>query len=256
MDARLFFRVIWRFRVITAIGVALAVLLAIFSFASLQWKHGSIHTQLRGKEKWVSTSTVLVTERRFPLGRSVLDDSASTAPTVTSTTPQAQPFAPSERFTELASIYAELATSDSVREYVRKDGPLDGTIQANALSTANSAPLPLISIAGVAATRQGAVTLARRASEGLRDYIEIQQRHNGIPKDARVVLSVIKEPRVSTAQLLQGRSKVLPIVVFLIVIFGVIGLEFVLENLRPRMRAVTGDPELPAVEDTRARLLA
>jgi hypothetical protein len=256
VDVRLFIRILWRFRFLTAVGFLAAVALAALSLVSISVKDGSLATHYRGKEKWVSRTTVLVTERRFPLGRSVLDDPTSSVGGVTSTTPSSQPFAPSERFTELANIYAELATSDSVRQYMLKDGPIRGTIDASALSTFNDAPLPLVSIGGTGATSTEAAALAGRASQALREYIEIQQRDNGIPKEQRVVLSVIKEPRATTATLLVGRSKTMPIVVFLVVMFGVTGLAFLLENMRPQMRVVTAEPETAAAEGPLARRLA
>ncbi len=45
--------------------------------------------------------------------------------------------------------------------------------------------------------------------------------------------------------LLEGRSKTVPIVVFLTVMLAVIGLAFILENLRPRVRPVAdvSDPQ-------------
>ena len=42
----------------------------------------------------------------------------------------------------------------------------------------------------------------------------------------------------ATTVLLEGRSKTVPIVVFLTVMLAVIGLAFILENLRPRVRPV------------------
>jgi hypothetical protein len=256
VDVRLFMRVLWRFKFLTALGLIAAVALAALSLVSVSFQGGSVTTHYRGAEKWVSRTTVLVTERRFPLGRSVLDDPTTTSSSVTTTTPTSQPFAPSERFTELANIYAELATSDAVRQYMLKDGPILGTIDASALSTFNQAPLPLVSIGGTGITRSAAAALAGRASQALREYIEIKQRDNGIPKEQRVVLTVIKEPRVSTATLLVGRSKTMPIVVFLVVMLGVTGLAFLLENMRPQMRAVTVEPETAAADEPRARRLA
>jgi hypothetical protein len=253
MDISLFMRVIARFKVLTAVGVVFAFALAFLSMATVDFKHG-VQAHFRSKQQWVSRGTVLVTERRFPLGRSVLDD-ATPLSSGASTSSSAQPFAPSERFTELANIYAELATSDAVRQFILRQGPIVGKIEASALSTVTQQPLPLVSVDGIAPTQPGAVALAQRASNALRRYIELKQQGSGIPVEQRVVLTQIKEPRLATVQLLKGRSKTLPIVVFLVVLFGVIGLALVLENLRPRIRPVAAETPAgsSAVENALAR---
>jgi hypothetical protein len=240
MDISLFMRVIARFKALTAVGVVFAFVLAFLSMATVDFKNG-VQVHFRSKQQWVSRGTVLVTERRFPLGRSVLDDATPLSTTGASTSSSAQPFAPSERFTELANIYAELATSDAVRQFILREGPIVGKIEASALATLTQQPLPLVSVDGIAPTQTGAVALAQRASDALRRYIELKQQGNGIPVEQRVVLTQIKEPRLATVQLLKGRSKTLPIVVFLVVLFGVIGLALVLENLRPRIRPVAAE---------------
>ena len=80
--------------------------------------------------------------------------------------------------------------------------------------------------------------LARRGTKALIEYIEEQQRANGIPKEQRVVLAVVNEPKLGRGrtELLSGRSMTMPIVVFCVVLFATFGLAFILENLRPRVR--------------------
>jgi hypothetical protein len=48
----------------------------------------------------------------------------------------------------------------------------------------------------------------------------------------------------------------MPIVVFLVVMLGVTGLAFLLENMRPQMRALAVEPETAAADEPRARRLA
>jgi fructose-specific phosphotransferase system IIC component len=43
------------------------------------------------------------------------------------------------------------------------------------------------------------------------------------------------------ARLLSGRSKTLPIVIFMTIMIAVIGLSVLLENLRPRVRPVAAE---------------
>jgi capsular polysaccharide biosynthesis protein len=52
--------------------------------------------------------------------------------------------------------------------------------------------------------------------------------------------------------LVKGRSKTLPVVVFVTVLLGVVGLVFMLENLRPRIRPVDDVKRIPAPEQRSA----
>jgi hypothetical protein len=55
------------------------------------------------------------------------------------------------------------------------------------------------------------------------------------------VLEPVNGP--SKARLIQGRKKTMAVLIFLAVTMAVIGLAFVLENLKPRARAVEAEPE-------------
>lgn len=237
MDLELYFRVLWRFRLLTIVGLLIALLLAFMSIVRVDTSGGSFGLQYREHEQWASRATVLVTEKEFPLGRSVFEEVIQ--PTTTERPKTYAPqFAPPSRFTELANIYAELAMSDPVRQLVLRDGPMRGAIQAVALKATNGsdAPLPLLSIGGISTTPEQAMQLARRGTAALIEYIEEEQRANGIPQEQRVVLSVVNEPALRRTELLSGRSLTMPIVVFMVALFATFGLVFILENLRPRVR--------------------
>lgn len=239
MDLQLYIRVLWRFRFLVLGGLILALLLAFASIARIDFGGGSPSVKFREKEQWVSVGTVLVTEPNFPLGRSVFEQELPPASTdkPQTITPK---FAPSDRFIELANIYAELVTGDAVRELMLEDGPIRGVIEATPLVAQNGsdAPLPMIAIRGLAATPEGAILVARRANKAFREILEIQQDQGGIPTNQRAVLTQVRQPSPATTVLLAGRSKTVPIVVFLTVMLAVVGLAFILENLRPRVRPV------------------
>jgi hypothetical protein len=114
-------------------------------------------------------------------------------------------------------------------------------------SAGSSDALPIISIAGMAATKQDSLNLTGRAATALVTYIRSQQAVNKISDDDRVVVQVIAKP--GRATLLTGRSKTVPIMVFLAAMTLVLAMVLVLENLRPRVRAV----ERPAVDGSLAR---
>ncbi len=58
------------------------------------------------------------------------------------------------------------------------------------------------------------------------------------------MLQVIQQP--VKVQLLKGRPKTLPVVIFLTILLGVGGLAFVLENVRPRKHPLPTEEILPA----------
>jgi hypothetical protein len=236
MDLQLYFRVLWRFRLLTALGLLIALLLALLSIVRIDTSN-AFGLEYREPEQWASRATVLVTEKKFPLGRSVFEEVIQ--PTTTDRPKTYAPqFAPPSRFTELANIYAELAMSDPVRQLMLRDGPVRGAIQAVALKATNGsdAPLPLLSIGGISTTPEAAMRLAGRGTDALIEYIEEEQRANGIPQEQRVVLTVVNQPKLDRAELMSGRSLTMPIVVFMVVMFATFGLVFILENLRPRVR--------------------
>jgi hypothetical protein len=196
--------------------------------------------EYRDAEQWAARSTILVTEADSPLFRSVFEETVlAPGATTRKVTPD---FAPSSRFVELATIYAHLATSDDVKRIMlREGGRFKGAIEAIPLTTANTGNgLPLISLGGISTSPEAAVLLAHRVTEAFNQYVADAQRRSGIPADQRVVLEQLQGP--AQVELLHGRSKTLPIVVFITVMLAAIGLAFVLENLRPRMRPLAAEP--------------
>jgi hypothetical protein len=253
MDLNLYVRVLWRFWWLVLAGLIVAAALAVLSVYRVDSTDG-YSLEYRQKEKWVSVATVLVTEPDFPLGRAVFEQDV---PPVSSNLPKTftPEFAPSSRFIELANVYAELVTSDDVRRLILEDGPLPGAVQAVPLVATNGsdASLPMVGVRGLAATPEAAVTVAQRASDAFRRYLKVEQSLGGIPPDQRVLLTEVRHPSASTTVLLEGRSKTVPVVVFLTVMLAVVGLAFVLENIRPRVRAVAVAPARPAARPVRAR---
>ena len=161
-------------------------------------------------------------------------------PTANNANPNIQSSDPT-RFSSLALIYAQLATGDNVRRIMLRSGPINGEIEtAPILPTAGSSTaLPIISIAAIANSPREAISLAGRETDALIAYIADEQQANGIPLGQRVDLQVVKA--ASQAQLFSGRKKTLPAVVFLTCVFAIVGFVLILENLRPRVRAVKSD---------------
>jgi hypothetical protein len=241
MDLQLYARVLWRFRLIVAVGLGLALLLAMLSVVRINAQGISY----RHSELWSTTMRLLVTQRGAPEVRLYGQ----------SQTPQGQTASPGDqaaklglpivdpaRFNTLAILYAEFATSDPVRRLMLRDGPIHGRIAATAVrDDASGVLLPLIDLVAISTSPGEAANLARRSAGALDMYVARQQTANNVPTSDRVVVHTIEEPRVP--QVYQPRSKTMAIVVFLAVLLATVGLAFLLENLRPRVRVVPDAPE-------------
>ncbi len=239
MDLNLYFRVLWRFKLLVLAGVLLAAALAFLSFAKVSFANGtSPKVSYRKPQYWQSQAAIFVTQRGYPWGRSIFP------PVPTGVTgAYTSPYADSGRFAYLASFYAQLATSDAVQALIRKSGPVRGTISAApGYDQRTTNYLPFVYVAATSTREAWAVGLANRAAATIRDVVKRQQESADIPPKQRVVLQVFS--KAQRAQIVQPRKKTVPIVIFLTVLLVTIGLAFILENLRPRIRKVEGFAEL------------
>lgn len=240
MDFQLYARVLWRFRLLFLLGLMLALALASLSIVRVS----SEGLTYRQSELWSSTMRVGVTQKGFPWGRLFALEPTQTDnpnPPQDSDIPVADP----NRLNNLAVLYAELAMSDQVRTLMRQEGgPVVGQIMATPLVRGEARiPLPLIDVTAVSTSPLSAIQLAKRNATALGAYVRLQQRENSVPTTDRVVVEPIMSPRRATVY--QPRSKTIPIVVFLAVMFGTCGLAFLLENVRPR------PSEPPAADEAR-----
>jgi hypothetical protein len=220
MDLRLYGRVIWRFRIVVALGFVLAVLLATLSFVRVSPSGISY----RQSEDWTASTTYVLSGSGFPVG------SVTTAGGVRS------PLA----LSSLAALYAQYATGDEVYGRIRKEGPLHGVVTATSFvnsQTSQRYPLPILAISADAATPGKALALARRAARAFTGYITDKQNAAGIPPEQRVQLLTVNAAKQAT--LVGPRKKTLPVVIFLTIMAATVGLAFVLENLRPRVRPIS-----------------
>lgn len=242
MDLALYARVLWRFRMLVLAGLLAAILLAILSYAHISLEGGRPKLSPRGAEQWQSESTIFVTQEGFPWGRTVLEYT----PADPDKGLPALALGDQGRLSSLAILYAQLANSDVVYEAAARSGPVPATVQAMPVTNpSNGEILPLVSIRAVASSPEAAKTSAQRVSDAFRTYFRREQAAAGISPDERVILEVVKS--ADQAQLVAGRKKTLPIIVFLAVATATIGSAFLLENLRPRTAAArrrkeTGDP--------------
>jgi hypothetical protein len=246
LDAQLFLRVVWRFRLLVTAGLVFALALAFLAFVRVSFED-SISFSYRDKEQWAAYSTLLVTQEGFPEGRLVVD------PVLRGDVEQRgnkRLFADPNRLNGLAVLYANLADSDPVKRLMRRGGPIRGRIEAASLTASDnpSNVLPLIQLAGVAETRAAALELTHRGTTALVRFVEGEQHAAAIPDEERVILRVVKNP--GRAKVLSARSKAIPILVFLTVAVAFLGLAFVLENLRPLVPRSSDVRVAPAPAET------
>jgi hypothetical protein len=249
MDLQLILRVVWRFRVLVGCGVVLAVALATLSFVKVSLVGGKPAMEYRQAEQWESLSTLFVTSRGFPWGESgaqkIESPPASTGdeaadPGAQQTAPQVTETGPDPaKLVSLAALYVRLATSDPVLEQMKRDGPISGLLQAFPVASGENGEgqeLPMVTLSAIAGTPEEAQKLAARHAQAFVRYLRREQAAAHIPADERVVLEVVRQPQPPT--LLEARKKTRPVVVFVAVMIAVLGLAFMLENLRPRVRVV------------------
>jgi hypothetical protein len=237
MDLPLFLRVVWRFKLLALAGLALAIGLAFLSVFKVDL-HGQQRLAYREAQVWADDVTLLVTPQKFPWGGAVFSEAADPA-----------------KYGQLATIYANLATSDAVKKIVLRGGPVDFAKEpmlavAVPYSTQNSSspPLPLITLEAQAATKERAAELVGRETQAFLSFLEQQQSVNGIPTDKRVQVSIVKGDQI---RLLKKRSKTVPILIFMLVGIATLGLAFMLENLRPRERRLQVEDVVLAPADVR-----
>jgi len=244
VDLNLYFRVLWRFRVVVAVGIFLAIALSFMSFARVSLAHGSPSVSYRQQPTFQAATRLLVTQEGFPWGRSVLPITTGTTPqTPGSSTPSGLQFADPNRFATLALLYAQLLNGNAIQDRIRKSIPVGDFLTAEPVMNAQTnSVLPFVDVIGVAHTAAEAARTSRIGADLFRSYIAQQQTSAAIRPNERVLLPVVS----TKATLLAGRKKTLPIVAFLTVMIATIGLAFILENMRPRVRGVPRTLQPPA----------
>ena len=222
MDVGLFFRVLWRFRLLVLGGVLLATALALLAFARVEISDGRPTLTYRNTETWQAVSRLLVSPGGFPFRPLPVQ------------TPNTQAVDP----TTFAILASKLAEGDAVRSLIAEDGPVGGKIHAFPVQDSNGHNLPFLDVAAMATTPERARALAVKAAAALQRYVDDEQAREGVASRSRFELRVVSQP--SRPTLVEPRSKTLPALVFLAILGIAVALALVLENVRPATRT----PEL------------
>jgi hypothetical protein len=228
MDLRLFLAVLWRFRLLVVFGVALASALAILSAYTVSFEGVRPTLVHRDFEIWQSHEILYVSAQRRDEDGRLQDDPGRAA--------------------QFAGIYSRLASSDAVERIVIRRASAVGAMRIGAVAGRDdNGTLPMIDVFGEATNPASAEELARTTSVALREYVADLQAKERVAPAERVQMSVIKRAgdyeglldEASATLLVKPRSKLRVLLVFFGAMGLVVGLAFVLENLRPRLRPVS-----------------
>lgn len=224
MDFALYGRVLRRFWPLVVTGLILAASLAFLSLVRVT-SHGVIY---RSPMVWQSQAVLLLNASGFPYGRTQIPP----AGTDNSAPPQYV------NLSALTDLYSQFANGDDVRRLMRAEGaPKTWTITATpAVPTIQGADLPVIALSGRANSASEAVSAVDYGRRALVEYVERQQQAAKIPTGQRINLQIVQ--RATKPVVVEPRKKTLAIIVFVALLVATIGLAFILENLRPRVRAV------------------
>jgi len=235
VDLQLYFRVLWRFRWIMAVGIVLAIVLSFLSLARLTVSHGSPKVTYRQSETYQATVLLFLTQKGFPYGYTVLPYNPTKLGAAGATL--VSRYADAGRFAQLSTYYAPFTHSDAYARMLRQRTQAKGVVDATAVvDPVHGVSEPFIRLNGFATNSKNAVALANMGAQTLIDYVVRLQAANKVPAAQRVELQVLSKANAATVA--TGRKMTTPIVVFLTVLLAAIGLSFILENLRPRVRPV------------------
>jgi hypothetical protein len=254
MDLRLLLRVFWRFRLLMLAGILLGLALAFLSQVRVDLDGVKPDFAYRQQEVWRSQSTLFVTEKGFPSGRTTLPLEPSAGGFISR-------YADYSRYVDLAVLYSELVYTDEVRSILRRSGPIRGryraapvVTEADTESALNAPPLihtPFLNITTFSHSPELARNLAARVSRALQEYVNLQQQRNNIAPARRVRLDVVKHP--TRATLFTGRSPIRAVVIFGMVVMMTLVLAAILENMRPRVQLVPSHTRLRPLADPQQR---
>jgi hypothetical protein len=221
MDLRLFARVLRRFKFVAAIGFVLTAGLAFLSYVKVS-PHG---LRYRTPQTWSSTARVLIAaDMKLAFGSGAGPDTRS-----------------------LATLYASLASSDSVRAIAFNLHKAPGGLSASAgFDKDTQATLPVMYISAISKSPRDAARLANDGVEALNRFIVRQENVANTPLSQRVHLQYLNVASPLVATVAIPRSKTRPIMVFVLGLAATLGLILILENVRPRMRQVKTEIERAA----------
>jgi capsular polysaccharide biosynthesis protein len=220
MDLVEYGRVVRRQALIVVVGLTVTFALMFISLVRVSGD-GMV---LRRPPTYQARSTLLVTQAGFPLGQAASPDYQQSADT---------------RMQYLAGLYAELATSETVRRVIEHNGtrlalPPESYDVTQVIEPVNHQALPLIEVVGMTTSEGGAMAIANRVAAGLKRYILVNQNRVRTPKAQRVGLRVVS--RADHADVFEGVKLTTPIMLFILGLIVTLASAFARDNLKRNRR--------------------
>jgi hypothetical protein len=224
MDLSRHLAVLWRFRVVTAIGLVLAVVFAVLA----AYKPSPNGLEKRGASTYSSSSRLLVTQAGFPEGRVVLP----APPLGEEQRPDSVGFADPARFMALADLYTKLILSDEVRRQI-PEHPTPAQVDAEPIASVSGAPiLPIIELSTTSKSPAAARELNMHTVAALRGLLKRRQANNDIPVGERVQIGLLNAP--SRGVLMASPTHTASILALLLCLIGTLAVTHLLEAIRLR----------------------
>jgi capsular polysaccharide biosynthesis protein len=236
METPRYLQILWSYKWLLVVGVIVAA--AAGMLAGFTIVDGKIVSRAEGT--YVAATTVMLQGQDSTLLQSEIPGQTISASAPQTTTPP-QP----QNLSQSASVYAYLASSDAVRDRVEKvvgkfsdtDG-MTAVARTTPPSGTETFPgrlqLPMIDIAGTAATPARATEIAKAATKQFREYIVAKQEAAKVPANIRVDLVTLQQKAPIQAA---GSNPAIPIVVAACGVFlAFIALIFILNGARTSRR--------------------
>jgi len=218
MDIGLFLTVLWRAKWVLLGGILFGLVIAALAYGRPGVSGGRPTLTPNTAEVWQSESQLLITQASFPFSQGQ-----------TASPPQTG-------LSELSPVYATLANGDAVQAEIRRQVGVPGKVKASeSLDVAISAALPFVNLIATAPTANDATRLAAGAASVLHAYVIQQQTAARIAPSQRVELAVVQSG--ANTKLVEGHKLTVPLLVFIAILFAVVSLVFLNENVRPRVAA-------------------
>jgi hypothetical protein len=250
--------VLWRFRAVTATGVAFGLLLALLASYRLVYD-GGISLVPRGKETWSATSSLLVTQPGFPEGRVTLPQQQVATGVTTTGQAAVDPgrhapsdevqFADPGRLAGLADLYSKFLTSDQVLRRVPGHPTPDRVTASPFQASSAGQVLPVVQLVTMATSRAASLRMSRDTVKALRTVLGEGQRANQISRAARVEVEVFNAPK---SVLTSGRKPTASILVLFLCLLATVAVTHLLQALRSRREAPEFTPFLTWDENAEA----
>ena len=227
--------VLWRYRVITASGIFLGVVLALLATYRITWD-GSLRATPRSLPTYTSLSSVLITQDGFPEGRVVLP-TAEVPSQNPDGTPVERPkdqlqFADPGRFPALADLYAQMALGDRVRSRLPRPTAAGQIVVTPLTGPSGQTTLPALQFTTTASSAQAAYELNVALVRALRATITTEQQKGDVPPKQRIRLPTLSA--ATPGMLTSGPSRTPAILALLLCLVGTVALTHLLDGLRGR----------------------